>query len=390
MVRQRQSRKSKDAGSILRGLLDYDWWLVLATAILILVGIMSLYSIDFGAAERGPDQASSFFAKQVFRLAIGFIPFFVMLSVRTRVWTKFAVPLYVINLAVLALVLVAGQTRGGAQRWLQFGPIDFQPSEMAKLVVILTLTSFYVHRLEHIKKLSTFVLGFVHVAFPMVLIYKQPHLGATLVVLAIWLTISLIAGVPLRYVIIAIVLGIAALVAAFFVPGVMDAYQRERVLGLFSPDEKTTGFHTRTAEIAFGSGGFMGTGFLKGVQKGGGYVPEQESDFIFTVVGEEGGLVGSFLVLAAFGLLFGRLWWILFTCKSRYHQMIMAGIFAVLTFHTIANLGMILRILPVVGLWLPFLSYGGTSLWLCMSLIGLALNIKRNEDDGEMFSSSRL
>lgn len=346
---------------------------------LIVVGMMSLFSIDHGTG-------SGHFKKQLFRLGIGVVPFLIMLNVRPIKWRQWSWGLYGVNLAMLVIVLVAGRTRGGAQRWLEFGPLDLQPSEVSKILVILTLATFYYNRREAIDKLSTFGLAFLHVAIPMALIFKQPHLGATLVILCIFFAISMVAGVPWKYICGAIVAAFGLAVIAVKVPGVLDAYQMERINGLLNPDDKTNGFQALKALMAFGSGGMTGTGYLRGELVRGSFVPEQESDFILTVMGEEGGLVGCFLVLCLFGTLFTRLWWSIYRSQDLFHQMVIAGILAVFVAHTFANLGSILRILPVVGLWLPFMSAGGTALWLCMSLVALALNIKNREDEGEMFA----
>jgi rod shape determining protein RodA len=369
--------------------LDHDWWLLLSTGILIVAGMLSLYSIDRPILTAGEQVVhSKFFQTQMIRLVMGIVPFLILLLVRPIQWRKFAVPLYVFNVAMLAAVLVLGKTKGGAQRWIQFGPIDFQPSEISKLLIVLTLASFYATRIEDIQKLRTFLLGFVHVLLPMLLIYKQPHLGATIVVVCIWLVVSLVAGVKRRYVLGAVVTGLLALTAAFFIPGALDDYQRERVFGFLEPDHKGNGFHTRQAAIAIGNGGLTGTGYLRGEQKGGRYVPDQQTDFIFTVIAEEGGLVGASMILAVFGFFFARIWWIMCNCKSIYNRMLVGGVFAILVAHTFANLGMVLKLLPVVGLWLPFISFGGTALWLCMGCVALVLRVKQDESSVEMFSST--
>jgi rod shape determining protein RodA len=144
-------------------------------------------------------------------------------------------------------------------------------------------------------------------------------------------------------------------------------------------DRQGKNWQTDRAEIAFGVGGVSGAGFGNGQQKAGHFIPEQHNDFIFTVVGEEGGLIGCTLVLAAFGFFFFRVFLIMHLATDPFYRMIAAGIFAILGFHTFVNIAMVLQIVPVVGLWLPFLSYGGTALWLCMACVGLLLNIRRRE-----------
>lgn len=357
---------------------NFDWWLLFAAVVLMFVGMMSLYSIDH-------DWKSNFFRKHLLRIAIGVGPFLLFFLVKPRKWIPFVPILYFINLGLLLMVILMGRSGGGATRWIDIGPIEFQPSEVAKMLLILTVSAFYASRAKETHKLSTFLTGFALMIPPMALIYKQPHLGATLVVFVMFLGVSLAARVPPLYVIGALVACIGALVAAFFIPGAMDEYQKARIIGLLHPDKDKSAFQVNRSLMAFGAGGVSGTGFLKGEQKAGHFIPEQETDFIFSVVGEEGGLIGATLVLVTFGLLFYRLWWGSFMSRDPFHAMLLSGILCVLGFHFFANTGMVLGILPVVGLWLPFMSYGGTALWLCMACVGLALNIRQQDNEVDLF-----
>lgn len=347
----------------------FDPWLVLASLLLLLVGLACLYSVD------AANPSYTFFRKQLLRIAVGVVPFAVFLFVDPRVWRRYANALYVVNVALLALVLVKGKSGGGAQRWLQFGPLDFQPSELAKLLVVLTLAAFLISRLDKIRRFSTFALSLLHVLVPLILVYKQPHLGATLVIVVAWLSVCLAAGVRMRFLLGTVLLVAVGLTVAIRVPGVLQNYQRERVKAMFDPNAKGNAYQPLRAQVAFGVGGLTGTGFLKGAEKESHLIPEQENDFIFTVIGEEGGLVACALVLALYGFLFYRIWLDMVQAEDPYYRMVVAGILGILAFHTIVNLGMNLQLLPVVGLWLPFMSYGGTAMWLCMSCVALLMNI---------------
>ncbi|MFN8221055.1 MAG: FtsW/RodA/SpoVE family cell cycle protein [Fimbriimonadales bacterium] len=346
-----------------------DFWMVLAVAFLMLVGFLSIYSVDYVKSGSGQ------FKKQVINTLIGLGPFALFYFVDPSMWRRAAKGIYVANVLILLLVLKMGSTVKGATRWIEIGPLQFQPSELAKLFMVLTMASFFASRLDRIDKISTYALSFLHLAVPLILVYKQPHLGASLVLVTIWLAISLAAGVRLRFVFGSVLAVVMALGIAFSIPGVLSDYQKNRVIGLFEKDEKGKGYQALRAQIAFGVGGLTGTGYLQGQQKQGGFIPEQHNDFIFTVIGEEGGLAGCTMVLAAFGLLFYRIWLVLFEAAEPYYRMVAAGILGLLAFHTIANIGMNLQLLPVVGLWLPFLSSGGTAMWLCLACIGLLLNI---------------
>ena len=365
MVRSTSLQAPKIAGRTI------DGWLALVAFLLLLVGLMSLFSIDHGAG------GSKHFAKQLLRLGIGLVPFALFFFIRPSFLLRYATPLYIANALLLVLVLVIGSKGGGAQRWINLGPIDFQPSEMSKLLTVITLSAFYANRREDVNRLSTFFLSILHVAVPLLLIFKQPHFGASLVILMAWLGVSIAAGLKARYLIGAVGVAAALLGLAFLIPGVFRSYQLERVHSMFGGSEQDERFQITRAQMAFASGGVTGAGYLKGEFKLPGFVPEQHTDFIFTVIGEEGGLVGCTLVLAGFGFFFFRIWRITHTADDPFYRMISAGIFSVLAFHAIVNLGMNLELLPVVGLWLPFMSYGGTAIWLCLASVALLLNVDR-------------
>ncbi|MBS1717520.1 MAG: rod shape-determining protein RodA [Armatimonadetes bacterium] len=349
-----------------------DPFLLLSAAILIAFGLALIFSEGFSRGDL------SSFRKQMVFFAIGLIPFGLFLRIHPRSWIHLSSYLYGLNLLMLSAVLVVGRRSHNAQRWIEFHGFEFQPSEMAKLLIILTLAAFFLNRRDQIHKFSTFALSFLHVLVPLVLIMKQPSLGASLVLLATWLSICLVAQVPLKF-----VLGSGGAIVLMLVMAIqfqwLKPYQLERVEGLMHGNSQSNKYQALRAEIAFGSGGLGGTGYLKGEQKRGGYIPEQNTDFIFTVMGEEGGLVGCTLVLAAFGFLFYRIWLVVVGTQDLYYRMIAAGILGLLAFHTFVNLGMVLQLLPVVGQWLPFLSYGGTALWLCMACIGLLLSVRSQE-----------
>ncbi len=372
------SPRRSPLGNVVQLATHLDWWMILAASLLMVMGLMSLYSIDNVAGSVGSNH-TDYFKKQQVRIGIGVVPFLLFLLVKPEFWRRCSMVLYAINIGLLALVLKAGDTRGGAQRWLQFGPIDFQPSELAKLLVTLTLATFLVNRKDDIKSFKTFALSFVHVAVPMALIYKQPHLGSTMVVAVVWFAVSLAAGVRLRFVFGAAALSVVALICAIQFQ-LLSPFQLERILGFLHPNSKSNGYQVQRGLVAIGTGGLTGKGFLKGEQKSLKFIPEQQTDFIFTVVGEEGGLVGGFAMLACFGLLFFRIWLLIFQASEPFHRMIAAGILAMLAFHMTANLGMVLQMLPVVGLWLPFMSFGGTAIWLCMADIALLLNVRSRVD----------
>lgn len=358
-----------------------DWPLIAAALLLLAFGLMSMFSVSYDGG--GP--AKPYFLKQSINVAIGLVPLAVLAFAHPKVWRRGSSLLYVLDVLLLLAVLVLGKHTKGAERWIPLpGGVQFQPSELAKLLTILTLSAFYAHREERIDRLSTFLLGLLHVAAPMALIFVQPHLGATIVVGVAWFAISLVAGVPLRYLgsFFACVLVLAG--SAFAVPSVraklFKGYQLGRMEGQFGKkDVKGKNWQTDRAEIAFGVGGVAGTGFGQGSQKRAGYIPEQHNDFVITVLGEEGGLIGCLLLLGAYAFFFFRIFLVMLHTSDPFGKMAAGGVFAILAFHTFVNMAMVMQIIPVVGLWLPFMSYGGTAMWLCLSCVGLLLGIRRRE-----------
>lgn len=370
---------------------QFDGWLLVGAALLMLVGLMSIYSEGYGRGNL------YYFRQQILYAVIGLVPFIFLLTVPAKAWMRLSGVIYIVNNLGLMAVLLFGKSVKGAERWLQIGPLQFQPSEAAKLLLVLSLAGFFAMRQAEIKKFSTVALSLAHLALPMFLVLKQPHYGAAGILAAAWFTIALLAGVPGKF------LGtIVATVVIFVgvnltVPAVgkvfLKGYHLPRLLGFMgveAPDNGKTDkelkkaksdatYQTTQAAIAFGLGGVSGRGYLKGEQKESHFIPEQHNDFVFTVPGEEAGLIGCTLILALFSFFFYRVWLIVLYAVDPFYRMVAGGLFAVLVFHTFVNIGMVVSILPVIGLWLPFLSAGGTALWLCMASVGLLLNIRRQE-----------
>lgn len=346
----------------------FDWPLLASAVLLILIGIVAIYSVS-ARLETG------IFRKQMAMVLVGILPFTLFFLVDPHWWRKAAKPIYLFNLATLAIVLVLGVSTNGSQRWIDLKFVQFQPSEMAKLATLLTLASFLYSRRDGIGRFSTFALSFVHVAIPAFLIAEQPHYGGAMVLIVIWLCVSITANVPMKYIVAAVALLAGGALAATQIPGLMHDYHLKRLQALRQEDRQGVSYQQDRAQVALGVGGLVGTGFLRGRQT----LPEQQNDFIFTVIGEEFGLVGSLIVLAAYAFFFYRMWLVLFGATDPLHRMLAAGILGLFAFHTIVNLAMVLQLLPVIGLWLPFMSSGGTALWLCMAALGLLLKIRSRE-----------
>lgn len=347
-----------------------DWWLLSSAGILLGLGLASIHSIDISRTT------SPFMFKQLMWAVIGVVVLGVCASISQRTWLRIAPYLYIVSAGSLIAVLRLGKNINGATRWIEIGPLQFQPSEMAKVLLIITLAAYFTKKRPEIRDLRTFLGSLAHVAPIVGLVLLQPHLAGAVSLIMIWLAISLYAGVPWKFVA-ATGLAVACLWSlAWFTPGILPPYMRSRVYAMTHPDPKKNTYQQDMAKRAFGVGGLNGVGYGQGKQKAARNIPEQQNDFIFTVIGEEGGLVGATLTLAAFVFFFFRVWLVGYRAVEPFGQMISAGVLAVLGFHTIVNLGMNVGVLPVAGLWLPFISYGGTALWMCMACVGLLVAAK--------------
>ena len=356
-----------------------DWWLLGTALFLMLFGVLVIFSAGAGLFAND-------FKKQIVNIFLGLIPTSVFAFCHPRLWSKASTFVYGLNLVMLAAVIFAGKEINGAERWLKIGPLQFQPSEVSKVLIVLTLATFYASRQDRIKTFETFALGFLHVFVPVLLIMNQPHLGASLLILSVWVALSLVAGVSPKFMLAAIGCFIVLSTLVYKSPAVrhvvIKEYQWGRLMGLIGVEThgkkvKDMQYQVQMASYAFANGGIAGTGYLKGEIKK--QVPFVSTDFIFACVGEEFGMMGCFVLLGVFAMLFYRIWLGMLSAADLYYQLIMSGILTIFGFHLIVNAGMVLGILPVVGMWLPFMSSGGTAIWLCMSLIGLALNVRARE-----------
>ena len=351
-------------------------WAILGTALLIcfsgILAIKSALHLDLHPLDM--------VRKQMFGAVLGLAG--AVLLARTdyeALLKRFARYLYPLNIGLLILPLFIGHEAKGASRWIRIGPVQLQPSEFAKVIVIITLALFLVHHAETITQWSTVLKSLVHIGVPMLLIAKQPDLGTSLVLLAIWFGMMTIAGARLLHLGTLLLAGalLFGVVWHFNPGGVLRDYQRNRLEVFLNPaaDPRDAGYHLRQSEIAIGAGGISGEGYSKGTQSVGGYVPEHHTDFIFTVFGEEGGFVVCGLLLALYLLLLERGVVVMAECDDLLGRLLAAGVLSMLTFHVVVNAGMTMGIMPVVGVPLPFVSYGLSSLLVNFTAVGLLLSV---------------
>ncbi|MEY2567240.1 MAG: rod shape determining protein RodA [Actinomycetota bacterium] len=341
------------------------------------LGLVMIYSATHQKLEQELSDPGYYLKRQAvwMVLGLGVMAFFALVDY--RVFRDFAPVIFIATIFVLLLVLSPfGSSSRGTQAWFQMGPFQFQPSEWAKLAVIICLAAYcsqYRGELDWNRTVS--ILGLS--AIPMGLIYLQPDLGTALVFVAILMGVLLVAGARPRHLAVLTIVGVLGVVTVFQL-GVLKQYQLDRLGAFLDPqvDNQRAAYHTlNQSKIAIGAGGFTGKGLFKGTQTNLSYVPEQNTDFIFTVVGEELGFIGSALLLALFALIVWRTWRTASLAKDLYGTLVCVGVLAMFVFQIFENAGMTMGIMPITGIPLPFLSYGGSSTLAAFAAVGLVLNV---------------
>ena len=334
---------------------NFDWPLLLLVYLLAFIGVAVIFS-----ATRG--DAAAFHIRQLVFIAVGTVALCITATLDYHLYSRFARHFYWLNVLMLLFVKLKGKGTNGAVRWIKLGPLQLQPSEFAKLFIILTLGAYLARHHESIKEPKTLALSALYISIPTVLILKQPDLGTSLVVIAIWFGMVYIAGAQLRH--LAAIIGIGLTLFGLLVfTGKLNKYQDTRIhiwlsqmMGTADAGAKKEGYHVAQAKIAIGSGGLFGKGFLHSTQVRGGYVPEKQTDFIFTTIGEELGFVGALTITALYGLLLWRVTQVIaITDEDILGKLIAMGIMTMLTFHIVVNIGMNIGIVPVAGVPLPLI-----------------------------------
>jgi rod shape determining protein RodA len=347
-----------------------DWWLLLIMAGILGMGFVTLYSAAYDMPSR--------FNDQIRNLAVAIAVMWFVAQVPPALISRFAVPIYLAGVALLIAVAVFGIVKKGARRWVNIG-IVIQPSEIMKIAMPLML-AWYFHQREMFLKWSDYLVGTVILAVPVLLVARQPDLGTAILVLSSGLYVIFFAGLPWKVI---AALGVAAAGSMPLLWGVMHDYQRQRVLTLLDPssDPLGKGFHIIQSTIAIGSGGTTGKGWLNGTQTHLEFIPERHTDFILAVYSEEFGLVGNLVLLLLYTLLIWRGFVIASNAPSLFGRLTAGAITMIFFTYAFVNMGMVSGILPVVGVPLPFMSYGGTALvTLCLG-VGILMSIQTHKGE---------
>ena len=349
-------------------LFEINWLLVALISLIGMVGVAMIFAATGGVWSSGASQ-------HFLRLMLCSIFMLAIAVVDVKLWYNLAYPAYVISLILLICVEFFGVSVNGSQRWLDLGLLQLQPSEIVKLSIILAIARYF-HDLPKWRVSNVFGLlgALLFIALPMALILRQPDLGTTLLVAATGLTIIFLAGVNWKVITSALVTALIA-VPLFFRFGLKE-YQRARIRTFLDPtiDPSGASYHITQSKIALGSGGVSGKGFMNGTQRQLEYVPENRTDFIFTVIGEEFGLIGSLTTMALYLAVIGLCAWLSFQCKHVFSRLLILGVTTTFLLYIFINLAMVMGLVPVVGVPLPLISYGGTVIITVMSGFGFILS----------------
>lgn len=392
-----------------------DLGLIVPAFCLFVIGLLAIYSSTLNHPT-----AHGNFQKQLILGSLAVVIFFITYSLPVATFKMATLPSYFVSIFFLLVVLVVGRRISGAKSWIDLGPMGFQPSEFAKIATILTMSLFLSKNTINMDKFVDIAKALAIGMFPVLLILAEPDMGSSFVyfgimlVLLFWRGISLFAlfivlspGIValaslfgVIYFLISVALVIAALFyfkkdlitsgslltlnlgAGFFTDFVYKAlspHQQKRILSFIDPysDPLGSGYNAIQAKVAIGSGGIFGKGFLQGNQTQLQFIPEQWTDFIYCVIGEEFGFLGSIVVLVLYFYMLSRILKIASSTTDQFLSLVCIGIFTVYLVHILVNVGMVLGIMPVIGIPLPFVSYGGTSLILNMFMLGIVANIGR-------------
>ena len=351
-------------------------------AILIMgIGLITLYSASYNNVRASRD----IFFDQMWCAVLALTVMYCLSRLDYRKFFDIAYVLYVVNVVLLALTFLVGRAALGATRWMTVGGLSFQPSELMKLTLILMLGRYLSQRRPRLAFTlsSTFaalvmdlILPFVLVGVPMILIFKQPDLGTAILMMGIFVIMLFVSGIDAK--VFGWFIGLC-LIAVPFGWHILRPYQRDRLLVFLNPniDPMGAGYTIIQSKIAIGSGGFAGKGWLSGTQNQLNFLPERHTDFIFSVIGEEWGLLGSLFVVFCYGMLIYCGFKIADNVKEKFGQYVTLGIVSILALQVVINIGMVMGMFPVVGITLPMISYGRTSFMVFAVMLGFLLNLSK-------------
>ena len=348
-----------------------DWWLFLLILVIAMIGAMAVYSASYRLSA---DTGTLYFQRQAVWILIGAAVFFFLAAVDYRKIISGAYIFFGITTVLLIVIVILGEVRYGARRWIELGPFTIQPSEFAKVTLILLLARYLSAKITRRYRWSFILIPGLLAVLPALLILKQPDLGTAIVFLPVTAGMIFIAGARLKYLII-IILILALIAPASWL--VLKDYQKSRIQVFLNPrmDPFGAGYTIIQSKIAIGSGGLRGRGWLGGTQNMLSFLPERQTDFIFSVVAEEWGFIGCLIIIGLYGLIFLRLFAIIGVCRDITGKLLVTGAVLLLASHIGINMAMVLGLLPATGLPLPLLSYGGSFTVTIFAVLGLCESV---------------
>lgn len=349
---------------------NFDYVFFVLTLLLTVFGLIMISSATRGGVKGIPSEY--FINKQLIYVVIGYFIFFVLSFVDIRKFESFSLFLYVVALILLVLVLLIGDVRLGAQRWINVGPLSIQPSELAKVFVLLFISSYFARIKDRRPTFSELIISLFLVGAATFLVILQPDLGTAIILISGWFIASYAAGAKGKHLLIVLFFFVILFIMAVKF-GFLHDYQMKRLTVFLNPEVDTTGagYNITQAKIAIGSGGFMGKGLYSGTQSALRFIPERHTDFIFSVIGEELGFVGSVIFISVFFLLLLRILYIALTIRDKTGKIFTLSFLFIVWFHFLVNVGMNLGIMPVTGIPLPFVSSGGSFFMVLMFGFGI-------------------
>jgi len=348
-----------------------DWVLFLSVLVLLFLGMAAIYSVDLSRDATDLTNVK----KQCVALVIATVIALVVLYSNYQFLEHYRIWLYIFGIFLLIAVLFLGHTIRGARGWFEFGFVSFQPVEFMKAGTIVMLASYFSRRARRYFGWKEFLESFAIVLLPIVIVMFQPDFGSAAVLMGIWFIMALFAGMPMRTLLMFFLCGAVLFTIAWF--GFFAPYQKDRITTFLNPtaDPLGQGYNVAQAVIAIGAGGFFGRGLGFGTQSQLKFLPESQTDFIFAVIAEELGFFGVTLLLGAFAVIFARVSRLVRLSRDNFTSYLLLGITAVIFLHVLVNAGMNLGVVPVTGIGLPFVSYGGSSLIIFLFYIGVIESI---------------
>lgn len=344
-----------------------DWVIIISVVLLCVIGLMSIYSTSFAKDK-------TFFYKQLGFIFLGIflLIFFAFLDYRLfRNHPAFLIFIYIATILLLIAVFIIGKTTRGAISWFRFGLFNFEPVELTKLVMIIILSQYFSLRHIELYRIRHIIASGIYMGIPALLVFFQPDLGSAMILVFLWIGTMIIAGIKIRHLLILFLMGAIIFSIAWF--GVLKPYQKDRIISFVNPylDPLGGSYQRIQSVIAVGSGKLLGRGLGQGSQSQLNFLPEQHTDFIFASIAEEWGFIGVCLVFVFYLLLFWRIVKIALSANNNFSRLFCVGVGIVLIFQVFVNIGMNLGLLPIAGISLPFLSYGGSN--LIINFIGLGI-----------------